>query len=262
MLDTKLGIWSVKNTWLHVGSRIRERGPFYAVYMAIKIVFFLPFSFALSKIVIPRSGFSFQGKKFLYERSWYNMTWRSERTVEIPIFRNLMENYNTDDILEVGNVMRHYNNTRHAVVDKYEVGNEITNEDILDFETDKRYRFVFSISTLEHIGQDEEHGVPEKAIEAIKRIRNLLCQGGEFWFSVPLGHNKTLDSYCYDNLDAFKKVIYMKRIARANRWVEEECLSLENVRYGHPYPFANVIFIGVIDSATALGPLQVTKKDI
>ena len=262
MLDTKLGSWSAKNIWLHVRSRIRERGLLYVVYMAIKIAFFLPFSFALSKIFTPRSGFSFQGKKFPYERSWYNMTWRSERTAEIPIFRNLMKNYNTDDILEVGNVMRHYNNTIHAVVDKYEVGKEIINEDILDFETDKRYRFVFSISTLEHIGQDEENGVPEKAIDAIKKIRNLLCQGGEFCFSVPLGHNTTLDSYCYDNLNAFKKVTYMKRISRANRWVEEEISSLENIRYGHPYPFANVIFIGVIDTAAALGPIPVTNKDI
>jgi len=77
--------------------------------------------------------FHFDGNKYKYFISKYNTTWRNERTVEIPIIQKYLKLYINKNILEIGNVMNHYYNYTHTVVDKYEISNNVINCDILNY---------------------------------------------------------------------------------------------------------------------------------
>ena len=66
--------------------------------------------------------FQFDGREYEYLYHPYNRTWKNERGVEIPIFRELLLNHKGKRVLEVGNVLSHYFPIHHEVVNNYEVG--------------------------------------------------------------------------------------------------------------------------------------------
>ena len=43
----------------------------------------------------------------------------------------------------------------HDVLDKYEKGNNVINDDVVSFSTEVKYDLIVSVSTLEHVGWDE-----------------------------------------------------------------------------------------------------------
>ena len=57
--------------------------------------------------------------------------------------------------------MLHYFPADHEIVDKYEKGDGIVNEDIVNFRPGKKYDLIVSISTLEHISWNEEKKTKE-----------------------------------------------------------------------------------------------------
>jgi hypothetical protein len=81
----------------------------------------------------------------------------------------------------VGNVLSHYFSVNHDVVDKYEKAEGVINRDIIDFHPSKEYDLIISISTLEHVGWDEDisdHKIlhdPSKILRAIENLRGLLA---------------------------------------------------------------------------------------
>lgn len=125
----------------------------------------------------------------------YNATWIAERKVEIPIFKEFIAEYRPSDILEVGNVLSHYFPISHTVVDKYEKAQGVINEDVVTFSPPRKYKCIISISTLEHVGIDEEEKDPEKVLKAIANLLSLLEEGGTLFFSCPQGHNSSLDNF-------------------------------------------------------------------
>ena len=74
--------------------------------------------------------FTFLDKRYDYFVAMYHATYTNERAVEIPIVMGLVDKYRGRRILEVGNVASHYFSFPHVIVDKYEVGPGVTNEDI------------------------------------------------------------------------------------------------------------------------------------
>lgn len=99
----------------------------------------------IDKIVVPLEGyyyrkvkteesFIFQGKTYKYFYHRYNTTWRNERAVEIPIIWDIVKKDKGQSILEVGNVLSHYFSISHDVVDKYERGEVVINEDVINFQ--------------------------------------------------------------------------------------------------------------------------------
>ena len=159
--------------------------------------------------------FMFDGIRFKYFVNWYNRTWMNCRAIEIPVFNHLFTVYGDKRVLEVGNVMNHYNlRCDHHVLDKYEVSDGVINEDIVDYKPSQRYDVVLSCSTLEHVGFDEEVKDEKKFITAVTNIiENVLVPGGVLYFSVPIGYNPGLDRildyyhvrfdniWCYRRLD-------------------------------------------------------------
>jgi hypothetical protein len=192
----------------------------------------------------PKSYFHFEGKELPYLIHPYNLSWVNERTVEIPVILDYIKNSKAKNILEVGAVLKHYTKINWEILDKFEKGTGITNQDIVDFKPDKKYDLIISISTLEHVGYDDENK-PEKIELAIKEIKKWLSKNGKMIVTVPLGYNKHMDNLIFSNKFGFNKMYFMKRVSRKNKWVETSIEKVRNVKYNDPYNNANAIMIGV-----------------
>ncbi len=166
--------------------------------------------------------FTFQGRTYKYFIHRYNRTWNKSRAVEIPIIWGVLSEFKDKEILEVGNVLPHYFPVSHDIVDKYEKGRGVINEDILSFQPGGKYDLIISISTIEHIGWDPpEPREPVKALKAIEHLKNLLAPGGKLVVTIPLGHHSELDRMLKEGRIEFTKTYCLKRIDKKNNiWVE------------------------------------------
>jgi hypothetical protein len=196
---------------------------------------------------IASRSFQFGGKAYPYFLHPYNRTWYNERSVEISIFQELIEGRDPGSILEVGNVMSHYVPVKHDVLDRYErfTRAPTIRQDLTAFNPEKHYDLIISISTIEHIGWDEGCRRPEKSGLAIARMRSLLAPGGCAAVSIPAGYNSHLDE-AVRNGSMLSHCRYLKRVSRANDWIETDVVAALGCRYGFPYPGANGLTIGFI----------------
>jgi hypothetical protein len=153
----------------------------------------------------------------------YNTTYLNERAVEIPYFRRQIYSVLKTGgcILEIGNVLSHYERAYWDIVDKYEVGKGVVNVDIVDYRPKKMYDCIVAISTFEHIGFDEVPKDTDKVLSILLLIRQrLLKPGGRLIFSIPTGYNLKFEEHIRSGRITGTRVIYMKRIDWKNSWVE------------------------------------------
>ena len=127
----------------------------------------------------------------------YNLTWRNERAIEVPLSRDFLTTERRP-CLEVGNVLTHYGILADVVVDKYEVAPGVINLDALVFTSAEPFRSILCISTLEHIGFDEDTYGGSTAsggeiAPTVAHLRSLLTEDGEMLVTCPLGLNPELD---------------------------------------------------------------------
>lgn len=185
--------------------------------------------------------FYIDGKKIKYFTNTYNAV-NSERIVEIPFVLSLLHTFPQNKrILEIGNVLNHYAHFEHTVVDKYEKFSGVLNLDIVDFGTNEKFDLIISISTIEHIGFDEEPITPGKSLLAIKKIIALLKPGGMLLITVPLAYNPEIDKILRDNIIPFKEKYFLKRVNFFNRWEESSLGECINLKYGKRFPAANAV---------------------
>jgi SAM-dependent methyltransferase len=145
-------------------------------------------------LAVPRGGsFELGGERHELLRSLRGRTWTTERAVEVPVARRVLDRHAGQRVLEVGNVLSHYGPVEHEVVDKYERAAGVSNVDVLDLPPDPRYDLVLTISTLEHVGRDEHPRDPARAVAALEHLRRLLRPGGLLFATVPAGYNPDLD---------------------------------------------------------------------
>jgi hypothetical protein len=203
--------------------------------------------------------FTFNGREYHYLYHPYNWTWRNERAVELPIIWEEVEKVDAERVLELGNVLSHYYDVHHDIVDKHEKGNGVINSDICDFHMPKMYDLIVSISTIEHIGFDEDYPVrgetiiqPEKWLRVIQLLKGMLSMKGKLVVTVPLGYNLTLDrALREDTKSIFTRIAYMKRISKSNKWAEVEQREVHDAKYGSPFYQANVLAICIFESSTS-----------
>lgn len=189
--------------------------------------------------------FDFDGRSYPYLYHFCNKTWKNERAIEIPIFRELLLESDGKRVLEVGNVLSHYFPIHHDVVDKYEVAPGVINQDIVEFIPPEPYDLILSISTLEHVGWDETPREPDKLLHAIEHLRNrCLAPGGKIVASLPLGYNEFFDGLLRDSKSPFAQQHFLKRISKRNYWVESDWEQCRDVGYGRFV--AHAIVIGTI----------------
>jgi len=140
--------------------------------------------------------------------------------------------------------MNNYFEFEHDVVDKYDSGKGIINEDIVDFNPNKKYDVIVSISTLEHVGWDELPKKESKVMKAIEHLKELLKNDGVMIITMPLGYNHYFDKTIMTNLAGFTKMHFMQRISKSNKWQEISLNDINSIQYGTPFPFANGLIIG------------------
>jgi hypothetical protein len=193
--------------------------------------------------------FVFQQKKYRYFIREYNTTWCTERAVEIPVVMGLLQE-KKGNVLEVGNVLSHYFSFKHDIVDKYEKGEGVINEDVTNLSLKGTYDVIVSISTLEHVGWDEKAGIidsvdKQKISLAIANLKALLKPQGILMFTVPLGYNTWLDELIRERKLDVEKQFFLKRVAK-DWWVEADLAEVECVKFGEPYFRGNGIMVGVV----------------
>jgi SAM-dependent methyltransferase len=205
--------------------------------------------------VLPRvldTRFVVDGREYDYLWHPIEATWRSERAVEIPIGLAELARAEPQRTLEVGNVLRKYTRppAAHAVIDKYEHAAGVVNADALTF-SGGPYDLIVSISTLEHVGYDEQPRDGGKAARAIENLRRLLSPAGEMLATIPVGYNRELDDALRDgSLGAH--VSYLARVGEL-RWKPVGADDTHEIRgwpwpgaeavYGWPWPGANVLAV-------------------
>lgn len=185
------------------------------------------------------------GDTYVYMRFHKNTAYTTERVMEIPIVSRYTRAHAGHSILEVGNVLNHYVPFAHEVVDKYECGKDVHNVDIIDFYPSKQYDLVVCISTLEHIGFDEEDRSNSKTLCALERMQQLTSPGGQLVITIPLGWNPYLDEYIKTGRVQADELHLMHRVSCENTWeeVSTDLLQTKEFTYNTPYPYGNWILI-------------------
>lgn len=194
--------------------------------------------------------FRFNNNTYRYLVHKYNFSWKNERTVEIPIAFEEVKKLRFDKVLEVGNVLSHYFNVNHDIVDKYEISSRVENVDVVDYNPNKKYDLIISISTLEHVGWEENPQEPLKIILAIKKSKKLLTKNGLLFITLPVGYtNPDLNKLILDQKLELSKYFYLKRISKDNKWKEASLSEIKKVRYNYPYPNSNAIMVGLFENS-------------
>lgn len=192
--------------------------------------------------------FSVDGKEFHYFYHFYNNTYGAERCVEIPVVWSMLQAANGGDVLEIGNVLQHYFSFPHDVLDKYEIAEGVINQDVVTFTPGKRYSTIVSISTLEHVGFDEdvkEHGKPRRAIEHLK---SLLTHDGTLILTAPVGYNPAIDEGIRHDHFGFDEIIALKRDGFST-WCQVSLQEALQAQWWSPYPYGNAIVIATYHAA-------------
>lgn len=192
-------------------------------------------------------SFSFRGETYEYFYRSYQRTWRNERAVEIPIVWRIVLENRDKRVLEVGNVLAHYFEVSHDLLDKYEEYENVINEDIVSYNPSEKYDLIVTISTLEHIGWDEAGVAPRepfKALQALENMKNILNPGGMIIATWPVGMNTHLDKMLDEGKIPFSECYCMKRSSRQNTWVEASWSEVRNLAYKFPpFPHPNGLVI-------------------
>jgi len=210
-------------------------------------LFLKPLRCVFAPLIIPRlakAEFTFEGKSLPLFYHRYNMTWATERAVEVPVAGEFLRRFAGKSVLEVGNVTPHYLDTGHTILDKFESGPGIINEDIADFAPSERFDLILSVSTFEHIGFDDEaDGDSGKKIsQAIATCRGLLAVGGQLVLTLPLGYNPALDRMIADGQLGSDRATFLKRTGRL-AWQAVDADTALASEYGRPFPYANAVMI-------------------
>jgi hypothetical protein len=195
---------------------LRNKDAVYAPHVEGSSGLWHPMARAVRKYTqyLPRraSRFGFNGRSLPYLCRWYNQTWMNERCVEIPLVMDFVKPGLR--ILEVGRVLDHYFTFPHDCVDKFEKGAQ--NIDIVDFTSPEPYDLILTISTLEHVGWDEDND-PEKIFRAIDVLKSHLKPGGKLVATIPLGYNLDLQGHLQRGRSLFQEQYYFEQFS-FGRW--------------------------------------------
>lgn len=226
---------------------LRKRGLFFFLSLRMQKLSDI-FLYRFIVLYHKKKHFVFNKKRFRYSLSRYNYTWKNERTIEIPLAYSMLQSNKNKDVLEVGNVLSHYYNVEHDIIDKYEQAKGVLNKDVATFKPTKKYDLIIAISTLEHVGWEESPRDPQKIIPTLKNLKSLLKKNGKIFVTLPIGYtNPFLNEQILNKSLGFDEMYYLKRSTLFNDWHQTELEAVKNTKYNSPYPNANAIMVGVIN---------------
>lgn len=219
---------------------IAEKG--FPFFVRKSWVFFWRYVYAYSLLRFRRKRFfTFGDTDYEWFCHPYNFTWDNERAVEVPVALAEIEQFRGKRVLEAGNVLSHYVEPWWDIIDKFERKQGIVCCDIVDYHPAERYDFILSISTIEHVGFDDDVKDPEKPVEAVRSLRSCcLKPDGLLLATIPLGYNPSLDQKLFDGTLGFDEVAYMKRVS-PKKWIEVDFEHLGDYSYETTYLEASVV---------------------
>lgn len=182
--------------------------------------------------------FSFQGQNYEYFDHPYNNTRINERTVEIPISLNFLNQFK-DDMIEIGCVTPYYFESNHEVFDLADNHPRAKHDDAVSL--DYKNKNVLSISTIEHIGRSD-YGIQEKEKNsAIDLCKKIISESLNYFITWPLGYNKILDDWA---LNEEGSLFIARQDGNKYLWQQKKIdeLTPDNKKYG-TFHCANTIII-------------------
>ncbi|KKQ51509.1 MAG: hypothetical protein UT40_C0006G0026 [Candidatus Woesebacteria bacterium GW2011_GWA1_39_21b] len=201
------------------------------------------------KVFRSQKYFEFQGKKYRYFYHLYNRTVASERVIEIPIAKKYTDQFKGKNILEVGNVLSHYFQINHDVLDKYEKAPGVINKDVVSFNAVKKYDLIISVSTMEHVGYlgDKERN-PVKFSKGIKNLKKQLKKRGLMVVTLPIFFNPYIAKKIKLKTMPFNKEYFLKRNSFVNEWQEiDRKTALQAAGYDKYYANSDTLYVGVYE---------------
>jgi hypothetical protein len=227
-----------------VGQSMRERGP---VPVARDCLGWgIGYLAGLPRVGRGGGSFVVDGERVPYFRHPYHYTWLNERAVEVALARRVLAGRPEARVLEIGNVLSHYLPVHHPVVDKYERAPGVRNVDVADLDPDAEADLVVSVSTLEHVGLDEQVRDPGKPVRAIHRLVDLLAPGGMLWVTLPVGYNPDLDRQLRAGAVAFDRLSALRRAPHRNRWRQVPVEQVWDAPYDRLLYTAHGLLVGEI----------------
>jgi|ETNmetMinimDraft_26_1059896.scaffolds.fasta_scaffold37452_2 SAM-dependent methyltransferase len=218
----------------------KRKGLLSAVWMIVSLftnVLITPFYM----FTMGRKTFSFLGKDLRYFCHWYNTTFLNERAIEVAVAIEALKNDEGKSVLEIGNVLSHYTNYSREVLDKYEKGDGVINEDVVDFQPNKKYDLIVSLSTMEHVGFDEVPKDPKKFDQAVRHLKTLLAPGGKMLVTIPIDYNDNAVRSVTDG-SLFDHLYYFSHDSRFT-WNEVDLQKALTKKFFSPYQFANSVIV-------------------
>lgn len=147
-----------------------------------------------------------------------------------------------DRVLEVGNVLNQYRFFQHDVVDKYEIGAGVVNVDVTDFRPAFPYPCIVSISTLEHVGFDEEQADLTKFEKAVNHLREQCLESqGTMIITVPLGHNPVVDRIVREDPGLLGSIRFLQHGSIWNEWFQVPNPGAKKVAYNYERHHAEIV---------------------
>lgn len=193
-----------------------------------------------------RGEFVFAGERYPYLFHRYKHTWLTERAVEVPIVQRLVDRHDGRRVLEVGNVLSHYAPQRHLIVDKYEQAPGVLNRDVFELDDLGHFDLVVAISTVEHVGHDEEPRDPARAPEAVRRLTGLLAPGGRLALTVPVGYHAGLDAALQEGAFGAAELAALRRGRLGSPWREVPPAEVWETPYDFLLYSARAVVLAVI----------------
>jgi hypothetical protein len=182
--------------------------------------------------------FSFRGVEYEY---YHDAPYA--RQVELPIAWKAL--HTGHRVLEVGNVLGGYYPICHNVVDKYEQGPGIINADAATWRPVEPYDLVLCVSTVEHIGTEQDGG--PHAYKPLAAMYNLLLYalvpGGRLFVTWPWRRRRAADRLLKQV--PWEWVGFLKKVGK-REWVEVDRKDLARVKYNTPFKKANAVVIGEV----------------
>ena len=200
-------------------------------------------------------SFAWNGARLPYFVHDYHYTWLNERAVEVALALDLLERHPGASVLEVGNVLGHYAPFAHTVVDKYEQAAGVLNEDVADLDLGRQFDLVLAISTLEHVGLDEDVRDDDKPLRALERLRAHVAPGGRLWVTHPVGYNPALDARLRDGVPGLVRMRALRRERTRNEWREVPLVEAWGTAYDRLLYTAHAVVVAELDAQES-GPAK------
>lgn len=210
---------------------MRERGAFGVLRQcAVWGTSFVAGRFKLTEAA--KGSFVFEGTEHSYVHQPSHFSWMGERNAEMALAADLMAAHRGEKILEIGNVTARYLDVDHTVVDKYEQAPGVLNVDVVDLDfPEASFDLVVAISTLEHVGFDEDVKDPEKPARAVEKLKSLVRPGGTLWVTHPVNYNPALDEGLRSGSIAFDSLKALRREEKRNVWRQVPLEDVWDARY-------------------------------